>query len=52
MIDATAHGVAPHQPGIEWLQEFGDRCDVLHSGVEPQIIAVSIKDDGHPVVDG
>jgi hypothetical protein len=51
VIDPRTHGTAPHQPGIAGLQQFIRRSRVLHSGVEPQIVAVWIKDDWHPVVD-
>jgi hypothetical protein len=49
-IDATANGVAPHQPRFERLHQFGDRLDVLHSGVEPQIVRIWMENYWHPVV--
>ena len=52
VIDTGAHGVAPHEPSIAGLQQFGDGTDVLHSGVEPEVVVVRIKNDWHPVVDG
>jgi hypothetical protein len=32
MVDPTAHGITPHEPGIERLQQFGYRNHILHSG--------------------
>jgi hypothetical protein len=52
MIDPRAYRVAPHEAGVVRLQKFGDRCNVLHSRIEPQVIAVWIENDWHPVVDG
>ena len=52
VIDPTAHGKAPHLPSIERLQQFGRRSHVLHSGVEPKVVAVWIEDDWHAVVNG
>jgi len=51
VVDAAADGEAPHLAGIVGLQKFRDDLHVGHAGVEPQIIAVSIKDDRHPVMD-
>ena len=52
VVDPGAHGVAPHQPGIEELQQVGHRSHIRHSGVEPQVVAVWIEDHWHPVVHG
>ena len=52
MVDPRAHGIAPHQPGIVGLQQFGRSCDFCHARIEPQVVAVWIKDDWHSVVDG
>ena len=35
VIDSSAHGMAPHRAGIEGLQQFGDRRDVLHTRIKP-----------------
>ena len=51
MIDATAHGVAPHLPAVIGLQQFRHRRYVLHSRIEPQIVAVGMENHKHPVVD-
>ena len=51
VIYPGAHGIAPHQPSIVGLQQFGDRSGVLHSRIEPEIVVVGIEDGGHPVVD-
>jgi len=37
---------------MKGFQEFGNRCDVLHPGTEPQIVAAGIENHRHPVVDG
>ena len=52
MIDTTAYWIAPHQVGVIGLQEFRYDSSVPHSGIEPQIVGVRIKDHGHAVVDG
>jgi hypothetical protein len=52
MINPTAYGVAPHQPGIEGFQQFGRRTHILHSGIEPKVVAVWVKDHWHSVMDG
>ncbi len=51
-VDATAHRVAPHHPGVTRLQHVGHCSHVVHSRIEPQIITVWIKDDRHSVVNG
>jgi hypothetical protein len=51
-IDPRAHGIAPHQPSIIGLQQFGRRSRVPHPRIEPQVVAVWVEDDGHAVVDG
>jgi hypothetical protein len=51
VVDPSAHGIAPHQPSIEGLQQFRHLNHILHSRIEPQIVAVRIKDDRHSVVD-
>ena len=50
VIDPSTDGVAPHGQRIERLQHFRDRLDVGHSRIEPFIIAVSVEDDRHSVV--
>ena len=52
MIDTTAYRVAPHFAGVVGLHEFRDDLHVSHSRIEPQVVAVRIEDDRHPVVDG
>ena len=52
VIDPSAHGIAPHQPGIVRLQQFRRRRQILHSRIEPYIVAVGIEDDRHSVMDG
>ena len=52
MIDPRAHGIAPHEPGVERLEQFGRRTVILHAGIEPQVVSVWIEDHWHPVVDG
>jgi hypothetical protein len=51
VIDPRTNGIAPHQPRIVGLQQFGRRNHVPHSRIEPQVIAIWIKNDGHSVVD-
>jgi hypothetical protein len=36
--------------GVIRLQQSGDRRNILHSGVKPEIVAFWIEDHGHPVV--
>ena len=52
MIDPSADGKAPHQPGVERLQQFGRRSHIRHAGIEPQVVAIWIKRDEHSVVEG
>jgi hypothetical protein len=52
MINPTAHGKAPHQPGIAGLQQVGRRIHIPHSRIEPKVVVVWIKNDWHSVVDG
>jgi hypothetical protein len=40
MIDSRAHGIAPHLPGIEGLQQFGRRSYIRHAGVEPHVVTM------------
>ena len=49
-IDPTAYGIASHQPSIVGLQQFGHHRHVLHARIEPEIVAVWIKNDWHSVV--
>jgi hypothetical protein len=37
-IDPHSHRIAPHQPGIARLQQFGRRSHIRHFGVEPQVV--------------
>lgn len=34
-IDPGAYGIAPHQPGIARLQQFGRGPHISHAGIEP-----------------
>ncbi len=52
VIDSSAHWIRAHETVIVGLQQFGNRCDILHSGIEPQIVIGSVEDDRHAVVDG
>ena len=52
VIDPSTYWKAPHQLGIEGLQQFGCRPPIVHARIKPQIVAVWIKDDWHAVVDG
>jgi hypothetical protein len=52
VIDPSAYGIATHQLSIVWLQQFGRRSDIPHSRIEPNIVAVGIKNDWHAVVNG
>jgi hypothetical protein len=38
MIDPRAHRIAPHQPGIAGLQQFGRRSHILHSRIKPSCL--------------
>jgi hypothetical protein len=48
VVDATAHGIAPHQPGIVRLQQLGRSAPIVHAGVQPQIMGFlpALKADG------
>ncbi len=48
VINSVAYGIAPHHPSIEGPQQFGYRKQVLHTRIEPEIVAVWIKDDDAP----
>ena len=50
VIDPRAHGIATHQPGVAGPQQLGRRAHILHTRIEPQIVAVWIKDHWHAVV--
>jgi hypothetical protein len=52
VVDASADRVAPHLSSIVGLQHLRYRLDIGHPRIEPQIITVWIKDNGHTVVDG
>ncbi len=52
VIDPGADGIAPHEPGIAGPEQFGRCPRILHSRIEPQVVAVRIKDDWHALVDG
>jgi hypothetical protein len=52
MVNPSAHGIAPHQPSIAGLQQFGRCSYIRHSRIKPSVVAVWIEDDGHAVVDG
>jgi len=52
VVDPSAHGIAPHQPGIAGFQQFGRRTHAGHSRIEPQVVTIWIKNDWHAVVDG
>jgi hypothetical protein len=41
VIDTTAHWIAPHQPSVEGLQQFGHHNHILHSRIEPPIICLT-----------
>ena len=51
VIDPRADGVAPHEPIIIGLQQFGGCTHVRHPRIEPQVVVVGIKNDWHSVVD-
>jgi hypothetical protein len=46
MIDPLAHQIAPHEPGVERLEQFGRRTVILNAGVEPQVVSVWIEITG------
>jgi hypothetical protein len=52
MIDPRAHGIAPHEPSIEGLQQFGRRSQIRHPRIKPNVVGVWIENHWHPVVDG
>ena len=43
--------MASHQPSIVGLQQIGRHSHIPHAGIEPQVVAIWIKDDGHSVMD-
>jgi hypothetical protein len=49
--DRSTPGLFSAARATESLQQFGRLSHIRHSGIEPQIAAVSIKDDWHTVVD-
>jgi hypothetical protein len=52
VVDASAHRIAAHPASIESPQHFRRRTHILHSGIEPQVVGIRIKNDWHAVVDG
>jgi len=52
MVDAVAHRIATHRQRIIGFQQFGCSSYIFHPRIEPQIIAIPIKNDRHAVVDG
>jgi hypothetical protein len=50
IVNPRAHRIAPHQPSIKALKQFGRRSHILHAGAQPQIVAVWIEDHWHAVV--
>ena len=52
VIDPSAYGIAPHQLGIIGLQHVGHRTRIVHSRIEPQVVAIRIENDRHAVMDG
>lgn len=50
LIETSAHCIASHHPGIVGLQHFQQRVHILHSGIEPEIVIKSVKDDRHAVI--
>jgi hypothetical protein len=50
VINPVAYGIAAHQPSIAGPQQVGHCGHVLHARIEPEIVAVSIKDDWHSVM--
>jgi len=52
VVDPRADRIAAHQPSFVRLQKLRDDLHVGHAGIEPQIVVVRIKNDGHSVVDG
>jgi hypothetical protein len=51
-IDPRAHRIAPHQPSIVGLQQFGHHTHPPYSRIKLEVVAVWIKNDWHAVVDG
>jgi len=52
MVNGTPyHRIAPHEPGIVGLQQFGRRGHIRHPLIKPNVVAIRIKNDWHPVVD-
>src|SRR6266496_733353 len=52
VIDSTAYRVATHQPRIIGFQQFGCSSYIFYPRIEPQVVAIRIKNDWHAVVDG
>lgn len=48
VIDATTYWITPDRAGVVGLQQFAQGCDILHSRIEPEIVAVGLKDDRKP----
>ena len=40
VVDAAAHGVAPHLAGVVGLQQFADGIHVSHPPIEPDVVSV------------
>jgi hypothetical protein len=46
VTDPRAYGIAPHQPSIAGLQQFGRGSYIFHARIEPKLAAVWIEDVG------
>ena len=49
-INPRADRKTPHLLGIVGLQQFGRRNHILHSGIEPEFVAVWIENRWHSVM--
>ena len=51
VIDASAYWIASHDLCPVRFQHFGRRAGILHSWIEPQVVAIRIKNDRHAIMD-
>src|SRR5580658_572997 len=52
LVPEAGYRIASHELCPVRLQHFGRRTRILHSRIEPQVVAIRIENDRHAVMDG
>ena len=50
VIDPSAYGITSHRPSVVGLNISAAAVTFPHSPIEPKVVAIWIKNDGHAVV--